>query len=84
MASKQRLVGAAILLLPWPAFLLLAKGLGFVSAWMLIVTLVISAFGLTVLISPAAPRVADPAHGKPGPDEIPSASPSTEPPPAAP
>lgn len=40
------------MILPWPAFLLLAKGLGFVSTWMLVVTLVISAYGLTLLITP--------------------------------
>jgi hypothetical protein len=53
MAAKKRLVGTAIMILPWPLFLLVAKGLGFVSAWLLIGTLLVSAFGLTLLISPS-------------------------------
>jgi len=52
MVSKTRLVGAAIMILPWLVFLAAAKGFGFVATWMLVVTLVISAFGLTLLISP--------------------------------
>lgn len=60
MAVKKRLVGAAIMILPWPAFLLIAKGLGFVSAWLLIATLLVSAFGLTLLISPPQSQPASP------------------------
>jgi hypothetical protein len=72
MALKKRLVGAAIMIVPWPVFLLAAKGLGFVSSWLLIATLLVSAFGLTLLISPAntqpAPQPASPTSTDTPPD----------------
>jgi hypothetical protein len=68
MALKKRLVGAAIMIFPWPVFLLIAKGLGFVSAWVLIATLLVSAFGLTLLISPPNAQPSSPSSTDTPPD----------------